>query len=176
LNRANAAADSAYARRGSACPELKPAPDRGGARGSGPAEYVLEQIAVAAAGRRRTSLWRLGRASPWIGVGRAQVIANNVLLPFAAAAGVGEAAGLFERAAGEPSNRVLRYMASQLGGGTGIRFNGACHQQGLLHLFQHTCAARVCERCPARALRRLSQPLGESAEPPARNKPGGSSV
>jgi Protein of unknown function (DUF2851) len=177
LNRANARADLAHAARGSRCPELSPA---GGATVGvrlGPAEYVVEQIAQAAATPRRPSLWRLGRASPWIGAGRAQVIAVNVLLPFAAAAGVGEAASLFERAAGEPSNRVLRYMAGQLGGGgTGIRFSGACHQQGLLHLFQHMCAARICERCPARAVRRLSEPPGESAEPKARNKPGGPTV
>ena len=32
-----------------------------------------------------------------------------------------------------------------------VRFNGACHQQGLLHLFHLSCAGRHCERCPARA-------------------------
>jgi len=31
-----------------------------------------------------------------------------------------------------------------------VRFRGACYQQGLLHLFQLSCAARTCERCPAR--------------------------
>jgi hypothetical protein len=97
-------------------------------------------------------LWRMSHASPWIGRGRAQVIAVNVLLPFAAAAGVGEAARLFERLPGEPSNRVVRYMARQLGG-PGVHFRGACSQQGLLQLFKATCAARLCERCPARATR-----------------------
>jgi len=86
-------------------------------------------------------------------------------LPFAAAAGMGDAAGLFERAAGEPSNRIVRYMAEQLGGAGqaqrargGIRFAGAWHQQGLLQLFQQTCAARVCERCPARATSTRGRP------------------
>jgi hypothetical protein len=84
------------------------------------------------------------------------VVAINVLLPFAAAAGLAEAADLFERFPGEPSNRVVRYMASQLGS-PAIRFRGACRQQGLLHLFKQTCASRLCERCPARRARR-SQP------------------
>ena len=88
------------------------------------------------------------RASPWIGRGRAQVIIVNVVLPFAAAAGVAEAGPLFERFPGEPSNRVVRYMAEQLGG-PAVRFRGACHQQGLLHLFNLTCAGRLCERGPA---------------------------
>jgi hypothetical protein len=77
------------------------------------------------------------------------VLAINVLVPFAAAAGVAEAGALFERLPGEPSNRVVRYMAEQLAA-PGVRFRGACHQQGLLQLFKLTCAARICERCPAR--------------------------
>jgi hypothetical protein len=115
---------------------------------------VLEAVAQAALPRRppKAALWRLVAASPWIGRGRAQVVAINVLLPFSAAAGVAEAFSLFERYPGEPSNRVLRYMAAQLGG-PAVRFRGACLQQGLLHLFKLTCAARVCERCPARAAR-----------------------
>jgi hypothetical protein len=116
----------------------------------GPAEQVLEAVRQAA-GARRPSLWRLIRVAPWIGRGRAQVVAINVLLPFAAAAGVAEAHELFERLPGEPSNRVVRYMAEQLGA-PAVRFRGACQQQGLLHLFKLTCAARVCERCPARSL------------------------
>jgi hypothetical protein len=119
--------------------------------GRGPAEHVVEQVA-GVAHTRHPRLWPLSRASPWIGAGRAQVIAINVLLPFAAAAGLDAAEAIFERAAGEPSNRVVRYMAQQLGSaGKGIRFRGACHQQGLLQLFQATCASRACERCPARA-------------------------
>ncbi len=113
----------------------------------GPAELVLEAVEDAA-GRRHPRLWPLMRASPWIGRGRAQVIVVNVLLPFAAAAGVGQAEALFGRLPGEPSNRVLQYMAAQLGV-AGIA-RGACRQQGLLQLFRHTCAARACERCPAR--------------------------
>jgi hypothetical protein len=118
-------------------------------RWPGPAEQAGVRV-VQAAGQRRPELWRFSVASPWIGRGRAQVIVVNVVLPLAAAMGVSEAAGLFERLPGEPSNRAVRYMARQLGA-PGIRFRGACQQQGLLQLFKATCAARVCERCPARA-------------------------
>jgi hypothetical protein len=120
----------------------------------GPAEQVLAAVRQAA-GRRHPKLWVLARASPWIGRGRAQVVVINVLLPFAAAAGVQEAAELFERLPGEPTNRVVRYMAAQLGGpDSRVRFRGACLQQGLLQLFKLTCASRVCERCPAHAAHR----------------------
>lgn len=133
-------------------------------RGS-PAEQVLDAVGRAA-GKRHPRLWPLARASPWIGPGRAQVIAINVLLPFAAAAGAAEAEAIFERAAGEPSNRILRYMATQLGGaGNGIRFRGACHQQGLLQLFKVTCAERACERCPARAGATDAKRAGSKASP-----------
>jgi len=116
---------------------------------AGPAEQVLAAVEDAAR-RRWPKLWRVSCAPPWIGAGRAQVIAVNVLVPFAAAAGIREAAMLFERLPGEPTNRVVRYMAQQLGGPE-IRFRGACQQQGLLQLFKFTCASRLCELCPARA-------------------------
>ena len=127
-------------------------------RGSGPAvrrwsgsalaDQVLEAVQQAAT-VRQPRLWSFAWATPWIGRGRAQVIAINVLLPFAYAAGLAQADELFVRLPGEPTNRVVRYMAEQLGA-PAVRFRGACHQQGLLHLFQQTCAARLCERCPAR--------------------------
>jgi len=117
-------------------------------RWCGPAEQVFEVVRQAARSRR-PRLWPLVRASPWIGRGRAQVIVVNVLLPFAAAAGVAEAAALFQRLPGEPPNRVVRYMAAQLGA-PAVCFTGACQQQGLVHLFKLTCATRLCERCPAR--------------------------
>jgi hypothetical protein len=117
----------------------------------GPAEQVVAAVRQAAGSRPpRGSLWPLVGASPWIGRGRAQVMAINVLLPFAAAAGVSEAETLYTRFPGEPSNRIIRYMAGQLGG-PAVRFRGACQQQGLLHLFKLTCASRRCERCPAHA-------------------------
>jgi hypothetical protein len=130
-----------------------------------PAEYIVQRVADAARARW-PRLWRATLASPWIGRGRAQVIAINVLLPFAAASGLADAEALFVRLPGEPGNRVVRYMAAQLGG-PDVRFRGACLQQGLLHLFRFTCAARVCERCPARAGRdRLAtRPILASSKP-----------
>jgi hypothetical protein len=119
-------------------------------RWRGPAEQMLDAVRQAAL-VRRPRLWKSVHAAPWIGRGRAQVVVINVLLPFAAAAGLAEAEALFERLPGEPSNRIVRFMAQQLGHAEGVRFRGACHQQGLLHLFKQTCAARACERCPARA-------------------------
>lgn len=115
----------------------------------GLAEQALEAVEHATR-VRHPRLWCFVCAAPWIGRGRAQVVAVNVLLPFAAAAGVGEAAELYGRLPGEPSNRVVRYMAQQLGA-PAVRFRGARHQQGLLQLFKMTCATRLCECCPARA-------------------------
>ncbi len=115
--------------------------------GPGAAERVL--AAVDAAGReRRPRLWPLLAVRPWIGPGRAQTIVVNVLLPFAAAAGLQGAVGLYERLPGEPANRVTRYMAAQLGM-RGVSFRTACERQGLLHLFKRACASRACEACPA---------------------------
>jgi hypothetical protein len=115
----------------------------------GPAEQVLEAVRLASRARWPRP-WQTVHVAPWIGRGRAQVVVINVLLPFAHAAGVAEAAELFERLPGEPTNRVVRYMAEQLGRSESVRFRGACLQQGLLQLFKQTCASRVCERCPAR--------------------------
>jgi hypothetical protein len=126
------------------------------ARWAGLADQALDAVRQAAT-MRRPKLWRFAWASPWIGRGRAQVIAINVLLPFAFAAGVPEGADVFERLAGEPANRVVRYMAELLAV-PGVRFRGALHQQGLLQLFKDTCAERICERCPARGMDLWSLP------------------
>ena len=117
----------------------------------GLAAPLLEAVRQAAARRPPRPLWRLVHAPPWIGRGRAQVLVNNVIVPFAAAAGLAEARPLFERLPGEPPNRVLRYMAGQLGA-PAVTFRGACLQQGLLQLFGASCARRLCEHCPASTL------------------------
>jgi hypothetical protein len=89
-------------------------------------------------------------ASPWVGSGRAQVVVVNVVLPLARALGVEGVDELYARLPGEPSNRVSRYMAELLGE-PGQRFAGARERQGLIQLFNATCAGRWCERCEARA-------------------------
>ena len=123
--------------------------------------------AVRRSGRQRGAAacggWR--GASPWIGRGRAQVIAVNVLLPFAAAAGVAEAAGAV-RALARPSRQSRRALHGRSSwAGRRCASAGACHQQGLLHLFKLTCAARVCERCPARGAARRRAQQAEVVEP-----------
>jgi hypothetical protein len=115
----------------------------------GLATLVLERVREAVEARR-PRLWDLFAASPWIGRGRAQVIVVNVLLPLAKALGVTGVDALYARLPGEPSNRVSRYMANLLGE-PGQRFDSAQQQQGLVQLFNTTCASRWCERCDARA-------------------------
>jgi hypothetical protein len=134
-------------------PRATTAPNRGaadltGAPG-GPAEFMVERVRQAAAAKR-PRLWDLCAASPWVGRGRAQVIVVNVLLPLARALGVEGVDALFARLPGEPTNRISRYMADLLGE-PGQRFASAQQQQGLLQLFDVTCASRWCERCDARA-------------------------
>jgi hypothetical protein len=104
----------------------------------------------AAVEAKRPRLWDLFAASPWVGRGRAQVVVVNVLLPVARALGVTGVDALYARLPGEPSNRVSRYMAELLGE-PGQRFASAQQQQGLVQLFNTTCASRWCERCDARS-------------------------
>lgn len=112
------------------------------------AELAVEAVR-AALPARRPSLTAFVQVAPWIGQGRARAIAVNVLLPFACASGLDEAASLYERLPGEPWNRASAYMASLLVPDRAIRLRTACQQQGLLHLFRTACQARQCERCPA---------------------------
>ena len=140
--------------------------------GLGPADHLA--AAVGAATRaRHPQLWQAVAAAPWVGRGRAQVIAVNIVLPFAYASGLAEAEALFERCPGEPGNRVLRYMADQLSPQPSterVRFRGACLQQGLLHLFAQTCASRLCEACPA-ARRRRTPGMRRAPATPGRSRP-----
>ena len=115
----------------------------------GLATLALERVWKAVEATR-PRLWDLFAASPWVGRGRAQVIVVNVLLPVARALGVTGVDALYARLPGEPSNRVSRYMADLLGE-PGQRFASAQQQQGLVQLFNTTCAGRWCERCDARA-------------------------
>jgi hypothetical protein len=116
---------------------------------AGLVELIVERVRQAV-GAKRPRLWDLCAASPWIGRGRAQVMVVNVLLPLAHTLGAEDVDALFTRLPGEPSNRVSRYMADLLGE-PGQRFGSAQQQQGLLQLFDATCASRWCERCDARA-------------------------
>ncbi len=140
------------------CRGLATLAERFAADAGGPSEVLLGAVVSAARGARGP-LWRHVSARPWIGRGRAQTIVVNVVLPFAAATGLGLAEDLFRRLPGEPPNEATRYMLRLLGG-TSRRYGSACHRQGLLALFKTTCAGRLCERCPAADRARLSFAVG----------------
>ncbi|HEU5348234.1 MAG TPA: DUF2851 family protein [Ktedonobacterales bacterium] len=91
-----------------------------------------------------------GAVSP----GRAAIVAVNVVLPFAAAlatrrddtALASRARAVYEAWPSLPSNQIVREMARTLGL---VRLpRGAAAQQGLHHLWQHTCREKQCGRCP----------------------------
>jgi hypothetical protein len=84
---------------------------------------------------------------------RTDILLCNVVLPFAAAIALLEQdARLEERAQqlylshpGLPSNRVTRMMCTQLQLERMPR--GSCRQQGLHHVYQQTCRAKLCNLC-----------------------------
>ena len=85
---------------------------------------------------------------------RADIVAVNVALPFAAAfatlrrdeALAGRALAVYEAWPGLPSNQIVREMAHTLGLARMPR--GAVAQQGLHHLWHHACREKQCARCP----------------------------
>ena len=89
-----------------------------------------------------------------ISPGRADIVAVNVALPFAAAlaalrqdeALAGRARAVYAAWPGLPSNQIVREMARTLGLARLPR--GALAQQGLHHLWRHTCREKQCARCP----------------------------
>lgn len=85
---------------------------------------------------------------------RADIVAVNVALPFAAAlaalqrdeALAGRALDVYKAWPGLPSNQIVREMARTLGLARLPR--GAVAQQGLHHLWQTVCREKDCARCP----------------------------
>ncbi len=98
---------------------------------------------------------REGYGAALLGAGRADIIAVNVLLPFAAAranfTGQPELARkAFSLYASYPrlgTNSVESQMMAQLGMGRRL-VNSARRQQGLLHLYKTLCAQDGCRHCP----------------------------
>ena len=122
---------------------------------------LAESLLEAVAGALRVPgmpLWPLLLARPWIGRGRALAVVVNVVLPFAAAAGLEGAVDRYVRGPGEPPNRVTRYMAVQLGA-SGAWARTACGRQGLLQVFKSFCAKRLCQDCPVADAERLAAAL-----------------
>lgn len=86
--------------------------------------------------------------------GRADIVAVNVALPFAAAlaaitgdsALASRARAVYQAWPGLPSNQIVREMARTLGLARLPR--GALAQQGLHHLWQSACREKRCDRCP----------------------------
>jgi hypothetical protein len=88
-----------------------------------------------------------------LSLGRSDILVVNVVLPFAAAIALLEqdthlgerAQQLYLSHTGLPSNRITRMMCTQLQLDRMPR--GSCRQQGLHHVYQHTCRAKLCNLC-----------------------------
>jgi uncharacterized protein DUF2851 len=84
---------------------------------------------------------------------RSDILVINVVLPFAAAIALLEqdtylgerAQQLYLSHAGLSSNRITRMMCTQLQLDRMPR--GSCRQQGLHHVYQQTCRAKLCNLC-----------------------------
>ena len=90
---------------------------------------------------------------PGLSLACSDIILCNVVLPFAAAVGLIEQdEQLYERVhqlylahPGLSSNRVTRLMSAQLQ--ITHMPHGSCRQQGLHHIYQQTCRAKLCNLC-----------------------------
>jgi hypothetical protein len=88
-----------------------------------------------------------------LGIRRTDILVINVVLPFAAAVALLEqdthlgerAQQLYLSYPGLSSNRITRMMCTQLA----LRRmpHGGCRQQGLHHVYQQTCRAKMCNLC-----------------------------
>ncbi|MFU8796792.1 MAG: DUF2851 family protein, partial [Dehalococcoidia bacterium] len=98
------------------------------------------------------------RTSALLGASKAGEIATNVLLPFAFALAkvekdrelMDKALALYRSYRRLASNEITRHMTAQLGlePASGV---GACHQQGLIHIFRNYCREGKCPECPLAA-------------------------
>jgi len=95
-----------------------------------------------------------------IGTGRAREIVVNAVLPFFVAYGASVNKSQLEEKARHiyssyPSlqpNELTRYMSGMLGN----QANGACRQQGLLHIYHTWCRTKECPACPVVMLRKIN--------------------
>ena len=95
-----------------------------------------------------------------IGTGRAREIVVNAVLPFFVAYGARLNNSQLEEKSRQiissyPSlspNELTRYMGGMLGN----QANGACRQQGLLHIYHTWCRTRECPACPVVMLRKIT--------------------
>ena len=95
-----------------------------------------------------------------IGTGRAREIVVNAVLPFFVAYGARLNNSQLEEKSRQiissypslPPNELTRYMGGMLGN----QANGACRQQGLLHIYHTWCRTRECPACPVVMLRKIT--------------------
>jgi len=94
-----------------------------------------------------------------IGTGRAREIVVNAVLPFMCAYGAStndsmlaeNARSIYASYPSLSQNELTRYM----GGLLGNQANGACRQQGLLHIYHTWCRTKECPACPVVILRKI---------------------
>ena len=95
-----------------------------------------------------------------IGTGRAREIVVNALLPFFVAYGASvnnrqleeKARHIYSSYPSLQPNELTRYMSGMLGN----QANGACRQQGLLHIYHTWCRTKECPACPVVMLRKIN--------------------
>ncbi len=100
---------------------------------------LFEGLKRVAALARSASEVEAGLMVPGLGLARAAAVAVNVLLPFF------NARDLFRGYPLREESGLVRQMREQLGLGP---LSLACHEQGLLHLYQAFCREGRCEDCP----------------------------
>jgi hypothetical protein len=106
------------------------------------------------AGRRLAGVWRAQLAD--LGRQRADALAINVLLPFAAAYGQASCHFLLSELAiqaflaypAEGGNQVTGYMRRDILGELAGAAAGAAGEQALLHVWRRWCHEKVCALCP----------------------------
>lgn len=95
------------------------------------------------------------KTSALVGKSKAAELMINVALPFSSCWGqlsgeaklAEKAIDLYRSYPGLAENCITRHMAKQLGL-EGLSDSGACHQQGLIHLFRCYCHEGRCSLCP----------------------------
>ncbi len=122
---------------------------------SGGAWWTLKKAIDLSPGHGSPPLRELRVIFAGLGRARADILICNIVLPFATAVALIENDSILAQRAqmlylehpGLPSNRVTRGMCQQLQ--LAKEPEGACQQQGLHYIYQHTCREKRCQLCIA---------------------------
>ena len=122
---------------------------------SGGAWWTLKKAIDLSPGHGSPPLRELRVIFAGLGRARADILICNIVLPFAMAVALIENDSILAQRAqmlylehpGLPSNRVTRAMCQQLQ--LAKEPEGACQQQGLHYIYQHTCREKRCQLCIA---------------------------